>query len=175
MYSNKTRWVIRFLIAGLMFFSLSALSLGALQSRMQAYVVMADVDGKESFDLAKSVEPGQVIEYRTVYSNSGNSSITGLAVVGPVPAGTRYLGNSATGSVTHVFEASIDGGASWHSEPLVRYVRQADGRKKREVIPPEEYTHVRWKAAESIAQQCQPGIPLPRIRTAHRRQRELMQ
>ena len=118
---------------------------------MQAFVVMPQADGNETFDIAKSVEPGQVIEYRTVYSNSGDSSITGLAVVGPVPAGTRYLGNSATSSVTHVFEASIDGGTNWQREPLMRKVRQANGSEKQEVVPPEEYTHVRWKAAESIA------------------------
>ncbi len=151
MYSSKTKWLNRILLAGAMFFSLSALSEGALQSRMEALVVTTQADGRETFDIATSVEPGQVIEYRTVYSNSGDASISNLAVVGPVPAGTRYLGKSASSSVAHVFEASIDGGNSWHKEPLLRTVTQADGSKKQEVVPPEEYSHVRWKAAEAIA------------------------
>ena len=151
MYSSNTRWFNRFLLAGAIFFSLSALSEGSLQSRMEALLVITQVDGKETFATAKSVEPGQVIEYRTVYSNSGVSPISNLSVVGPVPAGTRYLDKSATSSVTHVFEASIDGGSSWHTEPLMRTVTQADGSKTQEVVPPEEYSHVRWKAAEAIA------------------------
>jgi len=151
MDSKKAKWISRFLLASAMFFSLTALSEGALQSRMQAFVVLPQTDGSETFEVAKAVEPGQVIEYRTVFSNAGDAAISGLAVVGPVPAGTRYLGNSATSDVTHAFEASTDNGNSWHSEPLMRKVTQADGSEKEEVVPPDEYTHVRWKASESIA------------------------
>ena len=151
MCRKKGNWISKLLLTGAMFFSLSAFSEGALQSHMKAFVVTPQADGSESFEVAKSVEPGQVIEYRTVYSNSGDSIISGLAVVGPVPPGTRYLGESASSDVTHEFEASIDGGTSWHNEPLVRMVRQPDGSDKEVVIPPQEYTHVRWKAADSIA------------------------
>ena len=151
MFCKKVRWISRFLIASAMFFSFSALSEGALQSQMQAFVVLPQADGSESFEVAKSAEPGQVIEYRTVFSNSGDTAIGGLAVVGPVPAGTRYLGNSATSDVPHVFEASIDDGASWHSEPLMRRVAQPDGSEQEEVVPPEEYTHVRWRTLEPLA------------------------
>ena len=151
MCRKKGKWISKLLLTGAMFFSLTALSEGALQSHMKAFIVTPQADGSESFEVAKSVEPGQVIEYRTVYSNTGESTITGLAVVGPVPPGTRYLGESAFSNVTHAFEASIDSGGSWHSEPLLRKVRQPDGSEKEEVVPPEEYTHVRWKAADSIA------------------------
>jgi uncharacterized repeat protein (TIGR01451 family) len=151
MYSNKAKWISRFLLTWTMFFSLTALSEGALQSQMQAFVVLPQADGSETFEVAKAVEPGQVIEYRTMFSNTGDTAISGLAVVGPVPSGTRYLGNSATSDVTHAFEASIDNGNSWHSEPLMRKVTQADGSETEEVVPPEDYTHVRWKATESIA------------------------
>ena len=151
MCRKKGKWISKLLLTGAMFFSLTALSEGALQSHMKAFVVTPQADGSESFEVAKSVEPGQVIEYRTVYSNSGDSIISGLAVVGPVPPGTRYLGESASSDITHEFEASIDGGTSWHNEPLVRMVRQPDGSDKEVVIPPQEYTHVRWKAADSIA------------------------
>ena len=151
MYRKTVKWMSKLLLTGAMFFSLSAFSEGALQSHMKAFVVTPQTDGSESFEVAKSVEPGQVIEYRTVYSNTGDSIISGLAVVGPVPPGTRYQGKSASSDVTHEFEASIDGGTSWHSEPLVRTVIQPDGSEKEVVIPPQEYTHVRWKAADSIA------------------------
>ncbi len=151
MYRKKVKWISKVLLTGAMFFSLTALSEGALQSQMKAFVVTPQADGNESFEVAKTVEPGQVIEYRTVYSNTGTSTITGLAVVGPIPPGTRYLGESASTNVTHAFEASIDSGNSWHSEPLMRVVRQPDGTDKQVVVPPEEYTHVRWKALDSIA------------------------
>ena len=151
MYSKKTKWLSRFLGTCVVFFSLTALSEGALQSRMEAFVVMPQVDGSESFDVAKSVEPGQVIEYLTVYSNTGDSSISDLAVIGPVPAGTHYLRQSATSTARHVFEASIDGGTSWHTEPLMRTVTQPDGSTIEQVVQPEEYSHVRWKAADAIA------------------------
>lgn len=151
MYSKTGKWMSKLLLTGAMFLSLSALSEGALQSHMKAFVVTPQDDGSESFEVAKSVEPGQVIEYRTVYTNTGESMIAGLAVVGPVPHGTRYLGESAFSNATHAFEASIDGGNSWHNEPLVRMVRQPDGSDKQVVVPPEEYTHVRWKTSDSIA------------------------
>ena len=96
MYSKTGKWMSKLLLTGAMFLSLSAFSEGALQSHMKAFVVTPQADGSESFEVAKSVEPGQVIEYRTVYSNTGDSIISGLAVVGPVPPGTRYLGESAS-------------------------------------------------------------------------------
>ena len=96
MCRKTAKWISKLFLTGAMFLSLTALSEGALQSQMKAFVVTPQADGGESFEVAKSVEPGQVIEYRTVYSNTGESTITGLAVVGPVPPGTRYLGESAS-------------------------------------------------------------------------------
>jgi uncharacterized repeat protein (TIGR01451 family) len=117
---------------------------------MQAWLVTTQADGPESFAPANSVEPGQVIEYRTVYTNAGASTISGLTVVGWVPAGTVYIGGSATTPVGHVFEASVDGGSSWHREPLLRQVTLPDGSRKEENIPPSEYTHVRWLSADPL-------------------------
>ena len=68
--SKKARWFYQLLLTGTIFFSLTALSEGALQSWMKAFVVMPHADGSETFEMAKSVEPGQVIEYRTIYSNT---------------------------------------------------------------------------------------------------------
>ena len=151
MYSKKAKLFSRFLVTWVAFFSLTTLSEGALQSQMEAFVVLPQADGSESFDLAKSIEPGQVIEYRTVYSNTGDSSISDLAVIGPVPTGTHYLRQSATSTARHVFEASIDGGTSWHTEPLMRAVTHPDGSKTEQVVEPEEYSHVRWRSADAIA------------------------
>ena len=101
----------RGLVIAVLALSLPAWAQGALTSEMQAWLVTTQADGPESFAPANSVEPGQVIEYRTIYTNAGASTISGLTVVGLVPAGTVYIGGSATTPVGHVFEASVDGGS----------------------------------------------------------------
>lgn len=124
---------------------------GTLVSEMKAFVVTTQDDGTETLQEASSVEPGQLIEYQMQYRNNGDDPLSGLAVTGPVPGGTQYVGGTAASETAHVFEASIDGGSSWHIEPLVRTVIQPDGTEKQEVVAPEEYTHVRWLAAEPLA------------------------
>lgn len=150
MLDKTSKPINRVLAITVLLLALPAWAQGALQSELQAWLVTSQTDGTESFVPANAVEPGQVIEYRTIYTNAGASSISGLTVIGPVPAGTRYIGDSAATPVGHAFQASIDGGSSWHSEPLVRRVTLPDGTQKEQVIPPSEYTHVRWQAADPL-------------------------
>ena len=150
MLDKTSKAIYQILGIAVLVLSLPAWAQGALQSEMQAWLVTLQADGTESFVPAGTVEPGQVIEYRTLYTNAGAAPVSGLTVIGPVPVGTLYIGGSAATLVGHVFEASIDGGSSWHSEPLVRRVTLPNGSQKEQVIPPAEYTHVRWQAAEPL-------------------------
>lgn len=115
-----------------------------LQSTMQAYVISKGGDGKEVAQIAKEVEPGQVVEYRLDYKNVGKTALKGIAVTGPVPDATHYMGDTAATKAAADFKVSIDGGKTFESEPVKRMVENEQGKKIEKIIPPSEYTHVRW-------------------------------
>ena len=116
-----------------------------LQTDMQAYVVSVNDKGKEVIKKASSAEPGQMIEYRIKHKNESEGSLNALLTNGPIPKNTEYVPGSATTKVASEFEASIDGGANFAKEPLMRRVKDASGKFVEEEVPASEYTHVRWK------------------------------
>ncbi len=120
-----------------------------VQGTMEAFVVELK-DNKEQLKAAESVEPNEVVEYRLTYTNSGGSNISGLTVVGPVPEGTSYLSDSASADVSATLLVSIDGGETFESEPVKREVVKSNGELVERVVPPEEYTHLQWKAKDAI-------------------------
>ena len=113
-----------------------------------AYLVTEAADGTERLSVADVAEPGQVMEFRIAFTNAGEEPVEGVTVVDPVPANTRYLGDSHGADVDARFEVSIDGGESFEPEPVTRIETQADGTQREVVVGPEQYTHVRWLAAE---------------------------
>ena len=116
-----------------------------LTSALEAYIVTETEDGSENIEPAESVIPGDVIEYRISYSNNGENSISGLVVTGPVPSGVEYVGESAASEEPHNLEVSTDNGETWQVEPVMRTVTDEEsGEAREEVVPPTEYTHVRW-------------------------------
>jgi uncharacterized repeat protein (TIGR01451 family) len=122
-----------------------------LQSSMQAYVISLGQDGEETAQAAQEVEPGQVIEYRMDYKNVGQTSLKGIAVTGPVPSATHYLDNTAVTQAASDFMVSIDGGKTFEGEPVKRMVENEQGKKVEKIIPPSEYTHVRWILNQPLA------------------------
>lgn len=115
-----------------------------LQSSMQAFVIGQGQDGKETAQPAQEVEPGQTIEYKLDYTNTGKTALKGLAITGPIPNATHYLGSTAATQADSSFTVSIDGGKTFENEPVKRMVENEQGKKVEKVIPPSEYTHVRW-------------------------------
>ena len=115
-----------------------------LQSSMQAFVIAQGQDGKETVQPAQEVEPGQTIEYRLDYTNVGQTALKGIAITGPIPDATHYLGETANTQAASDFTVSIDGGKTFEGEPVKRMVENEQGKKDEKVIPPSEYTHVRW-------------------------------
>ena len=62
----------------------------------------------------------------------------------PIPAGTSYVPDSATGEGTEI-TYSIDKGKSYKkATSLVYQVDAGNGKKEQRVASPEQYTNIRW-------------------------------
>jgi hypothetical protein len=46
---------------------------------------------------------------------------------------------------------SIDGGKTFEGEPVKRMVENEQGKKVEKIIPPSEYTHVRWVLQQPLS------------------------
>ena len=121
-----------------------------LESTMEAFVVSTDKEGKEVATPAKEVAPGQTVEYRLIYKNVSKKALKDIAVTGPIPSTTDYLANTANTKAETSFQVSIDGGKTFESEPVKRTVLDEKGKKVEKVIPPSEYTHVRWTMKKAL-------------------------
>ena len=99
---------------------------------------VAVMDGKEILSPAEQASPGDVIEYRAEYRNSGAAAVKSLAATLPVPNGMEYLPKTGAPQL-----ASLDG-KNFSSLPLKRRVRLADGREVLRDVPASEYRWLRW-------------------------------
>jgi len=123
---------------------------GVLKSDMIPYRIEKDAKGNTVYIKTKTAAPGEKIEYRIVYHNTGNEQLSSLVVDGPVPASTLYVGGSATGNVPYELRVSIDRGSTWEKEPIVRTKKMSDGTQKKIIISPDQYTHIRWMSQKNI-------------------------
>jgi len=123
---------------------------GPVEGTIQAFIVAQDKNGNEIIEETTQAEPGQVMEYRLRFSNQGDSAVKGLKIVDPIPVQTTFIPDSDSTAVSAVFEVSIDGGKTFESTPVVRIETQADGTQKKIIIPPEQYTHLRWNAEDAL-------------------------
>ncbi|MCB1619132.1 MAG: DUF11 domain-containing protein [Thiothrix sp.] len=121
-----------------------------LQNTLQAYLVSADQQGREILQPTREVEPGQLIEYQLTYANTGNSALRDVVVTGPIPAATAYMPQSARTQAKAQLQVSIDNGRTFESEPVRRMITDKNGRKVEVIIPPSEYSHVRWIMKEPL-------------------------
>lgn len=117
---------------------------------MEAYIVSMDKNGKEVVEPTTDTRPGDLMEYRLTFTNRGESAVSGLDIVDSIPLNTTFIGDSAQSDADSRFEVSIDGGRSFEQEPVKRIETQADGTQKQVVVPPEQYTHVRWVVEEVL-------------------------
>ena len=143
------------LTAAVLLMTLSVVSASAfggpnLAGTMEAHRI---VMGKESREIAVSAEkvyPQDKIEYVLRYRNVGDAPASGVSLVGPVPAGTLYLENSATESESMHPRYSIDGGKSFHEAPVTYVVTNDQGVEERRIAAPDMYTHVMWDVASVL-------------------------
>lgn len=104
--------------------------------------------GKEVRSAADQAEPGDVVEYRATYANSGVVSVANVLATVPVPPGTTFIvGSAAPGNA----QASTDG-KIFAPMPLKRSVKLADGTLREELVPGSEYRAVRWEIQSLQAQ-----------------------
>ncbi len=118
---------------------------------LEARRVVARPGAHEALEPGDLARPGDVIEYRATYRNSGEAPVKRLAATLPIPGGMSYLPRSAhPGRVL----ASVDGKA-FAPVPLKRRVRMADGREVEREVPASEYRYLRWPlgALDARAQQ----------------------
>ena len=147
MLNRKTR--ITLTLAALAFAGL-AFAKAPVEGRIEAYIVSTNDKGAEITEPAIVAEPGELMEYRLTFVNNGESSVSGLKVIDPIPANTTFVSDSARTKVDAQFEVSIDGGHSFELEPVTRIETQADGSQKKVVIPPAQYTHIRWAVEDAL-------------------------
>ena len=93
--------------------------------------------------------PGDVIQYTLTATNTGAGAAHGVELVDPIPDGTEYVLNSAQGEGMEI-SCSIDGGHTYHPQPVLMEVRLPDGSTAWEEAPARQYTHVRWALTTPI-------------------------
>ena len=141
---------IRSAIIPLLFTCGLAYANSPVEGFISAHIVSTDEKGAEVTEVATVAEPGEIMEYRLTFVNNGNSAVSGLKVVDPIPENTTFVSDSARTEVSATFEVSIDGGESFESEPVTRIESQADGSQKEVIIPPALYTHIRWAVEDAL-------------------------
>ncbi len=125
---------------------------GPLETQLSAFSVQPDKAAPEGERLepAASVNPGGLVEYRVSYANVGEAELSGLVINGVIPDQTDYVDASARLDVSSVLEVRAEG-TDWAMPPLTRYETMADGTILAVVVPPAEYTALRWKLAQPLA------------------------
>ena len=93
---------------------------------------------------AKKFAPGDIIIYAINYKNTGTEPATNAVIVDPVPEGTVYVTDSASGENADI-TYSIDNGKSYRKPTVLYYeIELAKGKKEKQVASPEMYTNIRW-------------------------------
>ena len=90
-----------------------------------------------------TVAPGDVVEYRLVFTNITGRPVNNIQFTDPLPEGMYYLQGTAGADREDVdVEFSLDGGVSYSAQPMVEVV--VDGRTEQRPASPEDYTNIRW-------------------------------
>lgn len=93
---------------------------------------------------AKTTEPGNTLIYTVQVNNKGDEKATSVVINNPVPAGTYYVGDSATGKGSKIL-FSVDGGKHFDKPGRLMHERKLpSGKIKKTKAKPEHYTHIRW-------------------------------
>ena len=127
----------------------------ALELDLRSYkvVLVKDATGKEVERLvpAKEVKPGDILEWVLKAKNNSDSPLKEVSLTIPIPPYTVYLAGTARplrldNGVTIAPLFSYDG-THFARPPLTKVIKvEKDGRiiTKVVIVPPEQYTHVRW-------------------------------
>lgn len=111
----------------------------AVTSQLQVQQVVSE-QGHEVLRPAAAAKPGDLLQYRAVYRNSGDTAATHLLVRVPVPPGTTLVAGSIRPAGA---EASTDG-THFAPLPLLHTVTGHDGKPRQEPVPLSAIRAVRW-------------------------------
>ena len=90
-----------------------------------------------------TVAPGDVVEYRLVFTDITGRPVNNIQFTDPLPEGMYYLQGTAGADREDVdVEFSLDGGTSYSELPMIEVV--VDGRIEQPPANSEDYTDIRW-------------------------------
>jgi len=112
--------------------------------QLSAHRVTRDAQNKETISSGASAKPGEIIEYRATYKNSGSAIAGRLQGTLPVPDDMEFVSDSA---VPVGAFASTDG-KNYAPIPLTRMVKLVNGTTARREVPLAEYRSLRWNLAD---------------------------
>lgn len=108
--------------------------------QLSAKRIVKSSQGKESISSGDSAKPGEIIEYRATYKNSGTATAGNVSATLPIPAEMEFVADSASPAGA---SASTDG-TTFSAVPLVRKVKLANGAVSNREVPTDEYRSLRW-------------------------------
>ncbi|MDU0460062.1 MAG: hypothetical protein RW306_15155 [Geobacteraceae bacterium] len=112
--------------------------------QLSARKIVKNSQGKESISGGDSAKPGEVIEYRATYKNSGTAIARNVAATLPIPEEMEFMADSASPAGA---SASTDG-TVFSAIPLVRKVKLAYGAVSNREVPTAEYRSLRWNLGD---------------------------
>lgn len=95
--------------------------------------------------------PGETLIFTLSYKNTGDEKAVDVKLDNPLPTGTRYIAESATGASAQV-SFSVDGGKSFAKADQLSIEKAAGGKKEKVRAQAGDYTTIRW-----IISEVQPG------------------
>jgi len=109
---------------------------------LKQFKVTKDEQGQTKYVEAALVVPGDVIEYRAIYSNRSGNVLPVVATM-PIPESMEYVKESAktNGKAVHTVAAKD---AQYAYEPLQQKVTTASGATLSQPVPYASYRFVRW-------------------------------
>ena len=122
----------------------AAMAQGPVHATLSAHKVKIKDGKEERFEDAGEARPGDVIEYRTVYRNTGTQVVRDVQAILPLPAGAVYQPGSARPAEVM---ARVNDTADFAAVPLKRKITEAKQSKETDV-PPAEYRALRWNLGE---------------------------
>lgn len=117
-------------------------SKGPLSIQLTQAKVVNESQREVLVDAAK-VKPGEVIEYRARYTNTGKQPITRMTATLPLAAGLELLPQSTHPAQPAALAATDDG--VYAPMPLMRKVA---GKSQKEPVPYSEYRSLRWNVGQ---------------------------
>lgn len=96
---------------------------------------------------AQTSTPGETLIYTLNYKNVGNEKATAVKVDNPLPAGARYVADSAGGAGADI-SFSADGGKTFAKPAQLMLERVKAGKKEKARADALDYTTIRWVIGE---------------------------